>query len=168
MTVPLLVGSCDGHIILRTSSDVFILNMGLHLKGSFERGILWSTKSHLKGTEYFNLEHCSQLALPQMDEFTIPILKWTFFYNLNEALNIFHLRDIHTTHRTSNCNTACNCFSSGELQTCLMLEKRTIYWHRWSCRPSWSAFTEIVVNVGDFSCFFFDQWLIDLHLYLGY
>jgi hypothetical protein len=33
----------DGHIILRTSSDLFIFNSGLRWKASFERGTLWRT-----------------------------------------------------------------------------------------------------------------------------
>ena len=37
----MLVGSCGGHIILRTSSEVFIFNLGLHFEGLFwERCIL--------------------------------------------------------------------------------------------------------------------------------
>jgi hypothetical protein len=36
-----LVGSCGGQIVLRTSSDVFIFNLGLHSEGLFwERNTL--------------------------------------------------------------------------------------------------------------------------------
>ena len=50
---------CGGHITLRTSDDVFILQFGVGcvLKGCFERGIFWRAKSRLKGIENFNLEH---------------------------------------------------------------------------------------------------------------
>ena len=37
----MLVDSCDGHIILRISSDVFVFNSGLRFEGIFqERYIL--------------------------------------------------------------------------------------------------------------------------------
>ena len=46
-------------LYLRISSDVFIFNMGLRYEGLFwARGIYWRAKSHLKGIEDFNLEHC--------------------------------------------------------------------------------------------------------------
>jgi hypothetical protein len=35
VTMPTLVGSCGGQIILRTLSDVFIFNMGLRFEGLF-------------------------------------------------------------------------------------------------------------------------------------
>ena len=55
----MLVESCDdGHIILRTSNDVFIFNLGCVLKGCFEIGIFWRTKLCLNGIEDFNLECC--------------------------------------------------------------------------------------------------------------
>ena len=37
---------------------------GCILKDSFERGIVWSAKSHLKSIEDFNLEHRSWLTIP--------------------------------------------------------------------------------------------------------
>ena len=52
------IGSCGGHIILRTSSDVFISSWGCVLKGCFEKEIFWRAKSCLKGIEDFNLEDC--------------------------------------------------------------------------------------------------------------
>ena len=62
----MLVGSGSGHITLRTSSDVFIFNMGLCSEGLFWMRYTLKAKSRLKGIEDFNLEHwpCSS-ALQQ-------------------------------------------------------------------------------------------------------
>ena len=35
MIMSMFIDSCGGHIILRTSSDVFIFNLGLHYEGLF-------------------------------------------------------------------------------------------------------------------------------------
>ena len=60
--------SCGEHIIVRTSSDAFIFNLGLRFEGCFERGIFWRAKSHSKGTEDFNLEHCSAPSLSLLSQ----------------------------------------------------------------------------------------------------
>jgi hypothetical protein len=49
---------------------------GWGLKGCFERGIFWRAKSHLKGIEDFNLQHCIRCQasrLRSMFRFALPI-----------------------------------------------------------------------------------------------
>ena len=46
LVVTMLVGSCGGYNILRTSSDVFIFNSGLSSEGLFERDYyIWSLET---------------------------------------------------------------------------------------------------------------------------
>ena len=56
----LLVMTCGGQMILRTSSDVFVFNLGLHFEGLFSERCILKGITSLKGVEGFNLEHWLQ------------------------------------------------------------------------------------------------------------
>ena len=74
---------------------------GCILKGCLERGIYWRAKSHLKGIDDFNLEHCHQRKVPTR----IGYIQWPILLKMKLKVVPAHRSCSLVTH-TSRCEHA--------------------------------------------------------------